>query len=168
MNLFTGVASDEFFGGPVPDAARRLMHEAGQAPREAVGALLWTAQALAPQSLAIYYVLYKHHAGRREFDQAEAAAARALREAALQCGLPPDWREVTPQRVPAGLDFGRNGPARFWLFTLKAQAFIALRSERIESAREMLALLGSLDATAGVGDDVVAALLASVSPPPAR
>ena len=101
MNLLTGDAADEFFGGAVPEAVRRLLHDAAQAPRPEVGALLWTAQALAPRCLAVYYALYKHHAGRREFEAAERAAQRGLLEAAQQAGLADDWRAVTPQSLPA-------------------------------------------------------------------
>jgi hypothetical protein len=163
MNLMTGESADEFFGGEVPEAARRLLHQAAQAPRGEMGALLWTAQALAPRCLAVYYALYKHHAGRRELEQAEQAAHRGLQEAAQQAGLPADWREVTPGSVPAGVDFSRNGPARFWLFTLKALAFIALRSQRPAEAGELLALIGRLDGNARIGDEVIATLLASVT-----
>jgi len=166
MNLMTGESADEFFGGAVPGAVRRLLHQAAQAPRGEVGTLLWTAQALAPQCLAVYYALYKHHAGRRELEQAERAARRGLQEAAKQAGLPSDWREVTRGSLPAGVDFGRNGPARFWLFTLKALAFIALRSQRAAEARELLAGIAGLSSEARIGDEVIATLLASVTERP--
>jgi hypothetical protein len=165
MNLFTGESADEFFGGGVPESARRLLHQAAHAARGEVGALLWTAHALAPQALGIYYALYKHHAGLREFDQAENAARRGLIEAARQAGLAADWRQVLPGQLPAGVDFRGNGPARFWLFTLKALAFIALRSARPADARELLAHLVALDDQAHIGGEVVATLLASIAKP---
>lgn len=168
MNLFTGESADEFFGGAVPPTVHRLLHEAAQSPRGEVAALLWTAQALAPSCLPVYYALYKHHAGLREFEQAERAAQRGLLEAAQQAGLAPDWREATRDTLPAGVDFARNGPARFWLFTLKALAFIALRSQRPDDARELLAQLARLDVDARIGDDVIATLLASVSTTPRK
>ncbi len=163
MNLFTGESADEFFGGGVPASARRLLHEAAHAPRAEVGALLWTAQALAPQALGIYYALYKHHAGRREFEEAERAAQRGLLEAAQLAGLAPDWREVVPGRLPEGVDFRGSGPARFWLFTLKALAFIALRSARPDDARALLAHIAALDDQAHIGGEVIATMLASVT-----
>lgn len=159
MNLFTGQASDAFFGGDVTAAARTLLHEAAAAPPPQRGTLLWTAQTLAPQSLAILYALYKHHAGRREFALAERAAEKGLAEAARQAGLPADWRTVPPR--PPGIDFQADGPARFWLFTLKALAFIRLRSGRPAQARELLDQLARVGGDARVGDDVTAALLAS-------
>jgi hypothetical protein len=158
MNLFTGEAADEYFGGAVPSAVREILHRASLAPRQEVGAMLWTAQAVAPQCLAVYYTLYKHHAGLRELDQAQGAAQRGLEEAARQAGLPSDWRSVTADSA-AGVNFGDNGPARFWLFTLKALAFIAVRKQQPEVARALLQQIGGLQPNAGMGDDVIRSLL---------
>jgi hypothetical protein len=161
MNLMTGESADAFFGGEVPLAVRRLLHQAAEVQGEQRSALLWTAQALAPDALAVYYTLYKHHAGRREFAQAERAAQRGLAEAAKLAGLASDWRQVSPAD---GVDFQREGPARFWLFTLKALAFIGLRSGRTDTARALLAQIDRLDPGAHIGSDVIAALLASTAP----
>lgn len=162
MNLFTGDAADEFFGGEVPAGVREILHRAVQAPRGEVGALLWTAQALAPRCLPVYYALYKHHATRRELEMAERAARRGLLEAASQAGLPADWHAVEPGHPAAAFD--DNGPARFWLFTLKALAFLALRQQRADEARALLAQIARLDPGARIGDDVIASLLASLGP----
>ena len=91
---------------------------------------------------------------------------RGLTEAARQAGLATDWRLVTPGTVPPGLHFQGNGPARFWLFTLKALAFIALRAERVEEARELLDHILALDVRANVGGEVIATLLASLKDQP--
>lgn len=159
MNLFTGSTADAFFGGEVPPVAHALLHRAALTSGHEVGTLLWTAQALAPQALGVYYALYKHHAGRRELALAERAAQRGLLEAARQAGLPADWRTLRPEQLPAGVDFRGHGAARFWLFTLKALAFIALRSQRPEEARVLLRQISSLDPQAQIGGEVIAALL---------
>lgn len=156
MNLFTGNASDAFFGGEVSAPVRELLHRAASAVAGERAALLWTAHALAPDCLAIYYALYKHHAGRREFELAERAAWRGLQEAARQGGIGTDWRAVEPA---PHLDFSQDGPQRFWLFTLKALSFIHLRSERPEMAGELLAKLHQLDPQAQTGSEVTASLL---------
>lgn len=157
MNLFTGTASDAFFGGEVPDPVRELLHQAAASTAsDERAALLWTAHALAPACLAIYYALYKHHAGRREFELAERAAWRGLDEAARQGGIGADWRTVEPA---PHLDFSRDGPQRFWLFTLKALSFIHLRSQRPEVAGDLLAKLHQLDPGAQTGSEVTASLL---------
>jgi hypothetical protein len=107
-------------------------------------------------------VLYKHHAGRREFEMAERAAARGLQEAAVLAGLPKDWRLVTPPLPP---ELCRTGPGRFWLFTLKGLAFIHLRSGQPEQARALLQHLQACDPDAGIGGDVIASLLAATEVP---
>lgn len=163
MNLFTGEAADEFFGGDVPGPVRALLHRAAAAPAAEREALLWTAQALAPACLAPYYALYKHHATRREFDLAERAAWRGLHEAALQAGLPADWQAVA---TPLPTSVVEHTAGRFWLFTLKALAFIHLRSARPETARALLAHLEACAPEARTGSDVTAALLAATRPPP--
>lgn len=156
MNLFTGEASDEYFGGEVPQTVRRLFDEAAGAPPQRIEALLWTAHASAPECLPVYYLLYKFHAGRRQFDLAERAASKGIEVAARQAGLAADWRNVQP----GAADFAVNGPARFWLFSLKALAFICLRSGRSEEARALVTHIGRLDPTHGLGDEVIASLLA--------
>ena len=78
MNLMTGDAADELFGGEVPPTVRTLLAQAREASRDEVPSLLWAAHACAPQCLAIYYLLYKCHAGRRQFELAERAARTGL------------------------------------------------------------------------------------------
>jgi hypothetical protein len=161
MNLFTGEAADEFFGGTIPETLRDTLHQAATAPAAERAALLWTAQSCAPQCLPVYYALYKHHAGRREFELAERAALRGLQEAASQAGLPESPGDVTPGMA----DFKATGPARFWLFTCKALAFIALRSGRPELSRARLAIIERVDPDSGVGNEVIAALLRASEEP---
>lgn len=154
MNLFTGEASEAFFGSEVPASLRTLLDEARQASPDERSARLWAAQACAPQVLAVYYLLYKHHAGQREFASAERAARSGLAEAARQAGLAADWARVQALPAPAA-----EGPLRFWLFTLKALAFIRLRSGDADEARALLTQLGRLDPQGAVGGEVVARLL---------
>lgn len=156
MNLFTGEAADAFFGGEVTPAVHGLLHQAAAAGPEDRASLLWTAQALSPECLAVYYALYKHHAGRREFELAERAAFRGLTEAAAQCGID---EEGHPRPGAPAPDFASDGPARFWLFTLKALAFVNLRNGRAERARTFLERIERLSPDARIGDDVINALL---------
>lgn len=165
MNLFTVEAADAFFGGDVPPAVHALLHSAATAAPDERTAVLWSAQALAPACLATYYVLYKHHAGRREFEWAERAATRGLQEAAAQAGLSLDWRLVPP---PLPTSVVQTEPGRFWLFTLKALAFIHLRSGRPEAARELLAHLEACAPDAHIGGDVTAALLGAAQSGPSN
>lgn len=135
MNILTGESSTELFGGDVPPQVKSLLDEARSAESpEHVLALLLTAQISAPTCPSVYYLRYKYHARQADFKQAEAVALKGLAVAAKQAGLPDDWRSVTPDMS----DFTSPGPARFWVFTLKALAFIRLRQHDSKQAAEYL------------------------------
>jgi hypothetical protein len=164
MNLFTGEASRELFGQTrIPEAVRAMLEEAQTAQQaERREQLLWTARAAAPDCLAVYYLLYKFYATRRELEAAERAARGGLEGAARQAGLAEDWRAV----VPGAADFTQPGPARFWLFTLKALAFIRLRAGASTEARSLLDKLRQLDPADHLGAGVVGALAEAAAPSP--
>lgn len=156
MNLVTGESSDEFFGGAVPPHVRHLIDDARQEPNPARAlALLWTAQVCAPDCPSLYYLLYKFHARHGDIKQAEFAALKGLEVAAMQAGLPLQWQDVHDGMS----DFQQPGPARFWLFTLKALAFLRLRQRDPFGARGYLRKVLELDPTGGTGAGVIDALL---------
>lgn len=155
MNLLTGVESTELFGGSVTPAVQHLIDVARNAPPAQVEAALWTAVATAPDQLPVYYLLYKMHAGRGQMDLALSAATKGLAAAAQAAGLPLDWRLVQPDAT----DFSVPGAARFWLFTLKALAFISLRRDDRATAAALVAQLKLLDPEDHLGASVVAKLL---------
>lgn len=156
VNIFTGETSAELFGGEVPPQVKHLVEEARKAttPERAL-ALLWTAQVCAPECPSLYYLLYKLHAQGADFEQAELAALKGLDVAAEQAHLPDDWRAVTGEMA----DFMAPGPARFWLFTLKALAFIRLRRQDLVSAQLYLDKVLQLDPLGGTGALVIEALI---------
>jgi hypothetical protein len=160
MNLKTGESSKDLFGGDVPEEVRRLIEAAKQAPRESAAPILWTAQALSPSALPTYYLLYKLHAGCGELEEAERAARLGLRESALQAGLPADLGEPQRLDVPV-VDFGSPGPARFWLFTIKALAFISVRKGNVELARRLVDFAARCDPSHSTGSEVTAMLVAA-------
>ncbi|MEY4576879.1 MAG: hypothetical protein RL701_1582 [Pseudomonadota bacterium] len=154
--------SNELFGGEATPEIKRLVDATKQAPAWLQSEMLWTIQMRAPECLPIYYLLYKMHATRREFIEAERAAVLGLAQAGKQSGLPGDALVATRAALPA-VDFMNNGPARFWLFTLKALAYIRLRSGRREQARVLLDCIHRCDPTQSIGTDVIAALIAAAS-----
>jgi primosomal protein N' len=109
-----------------------------------------------PRCLPPYYLLYKFHASRGEMDAAHEVARKALAAAALQAHLAADWRAVQP----GDADFSTPGPARFWLFTLKALAFINVRRGERAAALALVVKLRALDPADRIGFGVVEALLA--------
>ncbi|WP_374317134.1 hypothetical protein [Aquabacterium sp.] len=156
VNILTGESSTDLFGGDVPPQVKRLVEEARQAdnPERAL-ALLWTAQVCAPECPSLYYLLYKFHARHADFEQAELAALKGLEVAAEQAHLPDDWQSVTIDMA----DFQSPGPARFWLFTLKALSFIRMRKQDPDAARLYLNKVMELDPQGGTGAGVIDALL---------
>ncbi|AOK02281.1 hypothetical protein [Burkholderia vietnamiensis] len=158
MNLMTGSESAELFGGDVPASIRHLIDSARGATRDETGAALWAAVLSAPRSLPAYYLLYKFHAAAGELAHAQQVAIKALAVAAEQASLARDWRMVRASDA----DFSVPGPARFWLFTLKALAFISVRLGEYRVARALVEKLRALDPADRVGYGVVDALLAQV------
>lgn len=161
MNILTGQESAELFGGTVSPAVQRLIDAARGAPHAETRAALWTAVLTAPQCLPPYYLLYKLLASRGELEQARDVANKALAAAARQASIGADWRAV----LPGDADFQTPGAARFWLFTLKALAFISVRRGESDVARSMIAQLRALDPADRIGFGVVEALVAHSQPP---
>jgi tetratricopeptide (TPR) repeat protein len=156
VNILTGESSTDLFGGEVPPQVKDMVEQARleENPERAL-ALLWTAQVCAPECPSLYYLLYKFYARHADFEQAELAALKGLDVASEQAHLPDDWRIVTADMG----DFMAPGPARFWLFTLKALAFIRLRQKDVESAQAYLAKVQELDPQGGTGAGVIESLI---------
>lgn len=70
-------------------------------------------------------------------------------------GLNENW----PMVQAGDANFHAPGPARFWLFTLKALAFIGLRRGERKTATQLIAQLRQLDPADQLGFGVVEALL---------
>lgn len=122
------------------------------ADKQMAETLLWQAQRLAPNALPVYFSLYKFYFYQRDLDNAELAARMALLAAAMQGGFNADWR---------GLQAGsaewadHAAPAHFYLFTLKALAFIRLRRGDADESSSILAKLAELDPRDAVGASVI-------------
>lgn len=163
MSLQTNDEQEPLFGGEAPPAIRVLLARAKQAGGAEAVELLCSARTAQPDCLPVYYLLYKLHARQGELDLAEQVARAALAEAGRQAGLPGDVRTLAPER-PMHADFAATGPARFWLFTLKALAFINLRLHRRDDAEKILSVLAAHDPSHSVGGAVTEALLRGSAP----
>ena len=120
---------------------------------------LLEAIAAAPKCLAVYFSLYKFYFYKRRLIDAERVALRALEVAAGQGGFDPDWTRLTSDSAAWSQV---EGPQHFYLFTLKALAFIRLRSGQTGSALMILAKLFELDPDDGVGGSVIRDLAESM------
>lgn len=155
----TQASAEELFGGQASEAARSLIRMAKRSSDEQALALLAQARRNHADCLPVYYLLYKLQARLRRLKEAEETARAGLREAARQAELPEDFRLVDVAQLH-GRVLVAQSPERFWLFTLKALAFICLRRQRREEASALLALIARLDPGHSTGSDVTQALLA--------
>lgn len=114
--------------------------------------LILRAQVADPDCLHVYYALYKLYFNRNRLGDAERAAFLALDAAARQAGIPSDWLELHR----ASCDWNRvDAPQHFYLFSLKALAFIRLRQQRIDEAFRILEKLREIDPDDSVGASVI-------------
>lgn len=138
-----------------------LLAEAAAAQGEDARAdtLLKAAWHADPHCLAVYFAFYKFYFYRGRLLEAERAALDGLTEAAAQGGFSDDWEQLHA----GSADWTQaSGPARFYLFSLKALAFIRLRRGRISEARVILARLAELDPADQVGGSVIRSLAAKI------
>lgn len=142
------------FGGTVPPDVDLRLTMAAASYRDATTAevLLLDAQSLDPSCLPVYYALYKFYFHRSRLVEAERITLQALIAAARQAGFPVEWQHLTPQSA----DWAATGePQHFYLFSLKALAFIRLRLGRADEAQAILAKLAELDPLDTVGASVI-------------
>lgn len=154
MNLFTGEQSDALFGSDASPAVKSLLRQAATVQNDAPRAesLLWTAQALDPNCLATCFSLYKFYFCKGRLADAENAARLALRTAARRGDFEADWLLLDG----GSADWHDTlGPAHFYLFSLKALAFIRLRMGFATEAAAILDKLAEIDPTDQVGAGVI-------------
>lgn len=117
--------------------------------------LLWQAQRQAPDALPVYFSLYKFYFYKGDLENAELAARMGLGAAAGAGKFDADWRGL---EVEAADWSDYASPAHFYLFTLKALAFIRLRCGDTGEASAILAKLAELDPCDSVGAAVIRAI----------
>jgi hypothetical protein len=146
------------FGGPAPAAVDRRLEDAAASYADGALAetLLLEAHTLDPSCLPVYFALYKFYFYKSRLADAERGALAALDAAANQAGIPADWQQLTPQSADWA---DTRGPQHFYLFSLKALAFIRLRLGRADEANALLAKLAELDPRDTVGSSVIGSLV---------
>ncbi len=142
---------------PLIDATLRQAADA-YADTEKAEFLLWTALKADEDCLGSYFSLYKFYFYKRMLPQAEEVALLGLEVAARQGGFSPDWTQLDGHST----DWTRvDAPQHFYLFTLKALAFMRLRLGRAQESHELLAKLEELDPRDSVGASVIRDLAAA-------
>jgi tetratricopeptide (TPR) repeat protein len=150
------------FGGETSPAIASLLERAMvcYADTQLAETLLWQAQDQAPEALPVYFSLYKFYFYKGDLKQAERAARMALLAAAMRGGFDADWR-ILQQNSTDWQDYA--APAHFYLFSLKALAFIRLRRQDVAEASAILAKLAELDPRDSVGASVIRTIMEGAS-----
>lgn len=147
---------DAALGRGMPTEVEALIARAGMLPHDPAQAeaLLREAVARAPQHPAPLISLYRFHFYGHRLAEALAVADHALGVA--RAALGPSFGEPPPTPEQARYD----AAVRFYLFTLKGQAYLRLRLGQVDAGRAALAELRRLDPLDCVGGAVLASVLA--------
>ncbi|MGR8998434.1 MAG: hypothetical protein ACU88J_05235 [Gammaproteobacteria bacterium] len=105
--------------------------------------LFLQAQTLDSHCLQTYFALYKFYFYQKRLVDAERIVLAGLEESAKQGGFPNDYRQLVQNRQQWNLY--ANESTLFYLYTLKALAFIKLRLGFTEDAHLVLSHLQQLD-----------------------
>jgi hypothetical protein len=146
--------SRPLFGGETPAEVATLLARAMEcyADTQLAETLLWQAHRMAPDALPVYFSLYKFYFYKRNLESAELAARMALLAAARVGGFAADWQNLQADSADWA-DYA--SPAHFYLFTLKALAFIRLRCGDGDESLRILNKMAVLDPRDSVGAAVI-------------
>jgi len=123
--------------------------------------LFLQAQALDSHCLQTYFALYKFYFFQKRLVDAERIVLAGLEEAAKQGGFPYDYRQLVGNQKKWNLY--ANDSTLFYLYTLKALAFIKLRLGFTLDAQLVLSHLQQLDPEDLSGASVIMDLAAGVT-----
>ncbi len=146
-------------GTGLPEAAERYLRLAACAYEDDGIAedYLKKAQAEAPGHPAVLIGLYRFYFYKNRLVQARLVACVCLERAAMLNGISLDWQDVRTCDA-AFSDFGAVLP-RFYLFTLKAFAYLSMRLGDLALGRAMILKLLELDPSDKIGAKVLLGVL---------
>lgn len=147
------------FSLDIPDAVNDLLQAAVIATRSNKLKAEWLLHQAYQQDrhcLQTYYVLYKFYFHHKNFMEAEYFALAGLAEAASQDGFPADYQRLYGEKKK--WDMYANDVRLYYLYSLKALAFIKLRREELIQGQIILAILKELDPEDRSGASVIMAI----------
>jgi len=155
--------SDALLGADLPDEAAWHLYHAGMAYAEDTVAErhLREAEAVAPDHAAVLIALYRFYFYKGRLRDALEIAIVCLAKAARENGLNPDWRQV--RRGDGEFSSYDARLVRFYLFTLKAYAYLQMRLGRVEEGREAVIKLLELDPSDKIGARVLLDVLEALA-----
>lgn len=126
---------------------------------EKARSFLYQARDLDPDQLEVYVALYKFCFYRGYLSEAQQVALDALEAAARRGEFDKRWLNLEVDTTDWTVE---EGPARTYLYSLKALGFIRLRIGNMEGAKEVLKSLCKLDPDDRVGGSVIMSLAEAV------
>ena len=153
------------FSPNLPEAVNQLLQQAvaaSHAEKPLAEKLFKQARQLDPSCLQTYFALYKFYFYQGRLQEAEREVLAGLEQAALQGNFPADFRQLA--RQAAEWDMYGSETTLFYLYTLKALAFIKLRQDLADEARAILAAVEVLDPEDKSGASVIMQLSAALEP----
>jgi hypothetical protein len=159
----TARLADALMGADLPAEAERHLRAAGLAyGQDAVAEQhLRAAEAAAPGHAAVLISLYRFYFYKGALNRALDIAQVCLLKAARENKLPANWRLVQPEDGEFS-SYDARLP-RFYLFTLKAYAYLQMRLGQVEEGRLAVFKLLELDPTDKVGARVLLDVLEAVA-----
>lgn len=148
-------------GGMLSPAVQWELNAAAAAYRQddVAEAHLQRAYLLAPEHPAVHIGLYRFYFYKNRLREALEVAERCLLKAARDNALPLDWSAVGPRHA----DFSTYAALpRFYLFTLKACAYLHMRLGEMAVGEAMVSKLIELDPADRLGGSVLRGVLARV------
>jgi hypothetical protein len=144
------------FSPNLPEAVNNLLQAgvlANHADKPRAELLFKQAQQMDSSCLQTYFALYKFYFYQGRLLEAEREVLAGLEVASLQGKFPGDYRILALE--PGKWDMYASEITLFYLYTLKALAFIKLRREQEQEAETILALLRKLDPEDRCGASVI-------------
>ena len=164
MQNLTVLEERVLFSPNLPEEVNRLLQAAvvaNHVDRQRAEHLFKQAQALDAGCLQTHFALYKFYFYQGRLQEAETEVMAGLDAAALQGNFPADYRHLA--LAPEKWDMYTSDITLFYLYTLKALAFIKLRQQADDDAHFILNLLRSLDPEDRVGGSVIMQLAAALN-----
>ncbi|HEY8158470.1 MAG TPA: hypothetical protein VIF10_07170 [Methylobacter sp.] len=164
MALVAFVEERVLFSPNMPTEVNNLLQAAVAASsvdQSRAETLFLQAQALDRRCLQTYFALYKFYFFQKRLVDAERTVIAGLEEAARQGGFPNDYRRLAENRQK--WDLYANEITLFYLYTLKALAFIKLRLGFTIDAQLILSHLQQLDPKDLSGASVIMDLAAGIT-----
>lgn len=146
MDLLDLEGQKLYFEEPVPDKVQRLLMQAAASyGDDEAERLLLLAFLHAPENLTVLVALYRSFYYQHRIDEARQVASHALKVTAKRLGFPTQWRKVNLAELSHAV-LKSMGLVRFYLLTLKAEAYLDLRSGELDEGRAKLEKVVELDA----------------------